>query len=99
MCASRADKDMFSNALDDLLVELGRTSPDAPVLVGLDANGRVGSQPSDAVGTVAPRKEDDNGMRMRSWMEAHTLAAYNTMVGDGAGIGLAIRARSTVLIM
>ena len=48
-----------------------------------DFNGEVGSVNSPAVGQWAPATENDGGMRLRQFAEAHQLVIASTFNGNG----------------
>ena len=49
----------------------------------IDANARIGSERSTAVGPLEPDEENDNGVRFRTFMDERRLVAINTFVGPG----------------
>ena len=53
------------------------------MLVGIDANARVGELQCDGIGPVAPAKENDNGARLREFLCETGLIAVNTFFDAG----------------
>ena len=57
--------------------------PHASIRLLADANGRVGSVPSAAVGNAGQEKENDGGQRMRALCEHFHLSLYNYFFNAG----------------
>ena len=62
-----------------------------PIVLGIDANGVVGSVGSESVGAVNASNESLNGMMLRSMCQAYNLKLVNTFM-DGARPGPAVPA-------
>ena len=63
--------------------DLRNKHPEAKLLMLVDANGRVGSVPSRAVGMCESVKENDGGSRLRAYCENFGLALTNTFTNAG----------------
>eukprot|EP00973_Karenia_brevis_P053477 7431373-Karenia_brevis.AAC.1 len=63
--------------------EVRARKPNAHIILGIDANARVGSVKSKSIGLSAPNKENDNGERFRIYLEAVDLYAINTFSDAG----------------
>ena len=59
-------------------------SPNAKIVVLLDANARVGSVAGPGLGGAQPDEENSNGELFRAFLEATSLAAANTYFEAGA---------------
>ena len=59
----------------------GRPKPRAELVASLDANGRVGSISSFAVGAVEPQEEDAGGELLHDFLGKCDLMAANTFDG------------------
>ena len=57
--------------------------PSATLVVGIDANARVGSAASPHIGHAAPDVENDNGACLRHFLDQLELFAHNTFVDAG----------------
>lgn len=81
--AEKADKDCFWN----MIIEASRRSVSmyhADFLVMLiDANARTGSNLSASIDPCHPATEDDNGCRLRLFLDECQMAALNTFSGGG----------------
>lgn len=77
------DKDAFWDELHHATATrlLGH-SADLPMLL-IDANARVGSVDSSAVGPCEPEHENDNGSRLHGYLAQNRLAAVNTFFDAG----------------
>lgn len=79
-----AARDLFYDAMDALIDAYRRRYRGAMRLLLLgDFNGRVGSVASPSVGPWAPEIENDGGMRLRQFAEAHQLCLASTFCGRG----------------
>eukprot|EP00973_Karenia_brevis_P014072 1912655-Karenia_brevis.AAC.1 len=76
-------KDAWWGILAETYRKLSSKYP-IPWVCLLDANGRVGSVSSPAVGPGAPERENENGTRLREFAEEHILSLANTY-GDNCG--------------
>ena len=70
----------FSDSLDTELTRATASTYDNMVLC-IDANARVGSHTSTAIGPCCPAMESENGMIFGSTLETHGLLAVNTFMG------------------
>ena len=61
----------------------GRPQPRAELVALIDANGRVGSIASQAVGPVEPQEEDAGGELLHDFLGKCGLLAANTFDGTG----------------
>ena len=73
-----AAKSSFYDTVWQTVRMLRGTYPTASLRILADANGRVGSVPSSAVGAVCAEKENDGGQRFQLLCEHYGLAMYNT---------------------
>ena len=80
--ASHEVKLEFWDSLDTELTRATASTYDNMVLC-IDANARVGSHTSTAIGPCCPAMESENGMILRSILEMHGLLALNTFM-DGS---------------
>ncbi len=69
-----AVKDSFWKLLDDTLSPIA----DWPILLGLDANARVGHDSHDGIGTFSGDIPSDNGYRFIDFISAHHLCLPST---------------------
>ena len=77
-------RDNFYDDADALISAYRRRYKSAMRLLLLgDFNGEVGSVNSPAVGQWAPATENDGGMRLRQFAEAHHLVIASTFNGNG----------------
>ena len=78
-------KQTFWKDLDLAVASLrGSLRRDALVFCLLDANAKVGSIPSQSLGTVGADEENDNGGRLRIFLEGQGMIALNTLTADAA---------------
>ena len=77
------DKDVFWADLDRTLHAAERNGAGTTILC-IDANARVGSVQSEAIGPAQPEPETDNGQRLRLLLDAHGLHACNTYAKAGS---------------
>ena len=63
---------------DDVAMKLRRKDPSIPLVVLADANGRMGSIESPALGTLDPDEEDTAGAGLRTLLEQQQLWAPST---------------------
>ena len=77
------DKDAFWDTVWQTVHTLQAAHPYASLRILADANGRVGSVASTAVGRCQPEIENDGGLRMRLLCEQFDLAIYNTFYPAG----------------
>ena len=80
--AEEVCKEAFWSSLRLLISAIGPGESNL-VLVGIDANARVGELQCDGIGSVAPAKENDNGTRLREFLCETGLAAVNTFYDAG----------------
>ena len=73
----KEQKDEFGSSLWSTVGAVMQRHPDAFWSFLLDANARVGSQCSDAIGPCFPEQENDNGSRPREFAERHHLVRVN----------------------
>ncbi|CAK0814249.1 unnamed protein product, partial [Prorocentrum cordatum] len=79
--ATRDDRLAFWSELTSTGLKLKARFPQACWVVTLDANGRVGSVPSPAIGTAGAVAENENGESMKGFAEELNLVAVNTFTG------------------
>ncbi len=78
-----ATRDRFYDELDKLVDSYRRRYGASLLLVFLgDFNGKLGSVSSPSVGNVDPEEENDGGMRLRQFAEAHQLIVANTFLSS-----------------
>ena len=76
--AERAAKDSLWEQLAAALAQMQLKFPLYELALSIDANARVGSIPSEAIGHSYKQTENDNGSRLRHFLEGSSLAAANT---------------------
>ena len=77
-CSSEATKETFWPILWHTTAELLQRYPSAFWLHALDANARVGSVRSTAIGRHHPERENDNGSRLRTYAEHFGFIVIST---------------------
>ena len=81
--APQADKDMFWDSIGDTLQLVRTKFPTTAVFVLIDANGRVGSVQSSAIGPREVDRENENGTLLRMLLEANSMKAANSFFDSG----------------
>ena len=81
--ATDACKEAFWSSLQRLISSLGPANSNL-VLVGIDANARVGELQCDGIGSKATEHENNNGARLREFLGESGLVAINTHFDAGA---------------
>ena len=76
--APEAERGAFWDELTSLALGLQEKYQRAAMRVAIDANGRAGSARSPRIGDVEPAQEDENGARLRSFLDDLSLFAVNT---------------------
>jgi exonuclease III len=75
-------KEAFWSSLQRVTSSLGSSDANL-VLIGIDANARVGELQCEGIGNVAPEDENDNGARLREFLCESGLIAINTFHDAG----------------
>ena len=81
--ADEACKEAFWSALRLLIAGIGPDESNL-VLVGIDANARVGEKECPGIGVVEPARENQNGARLREFLCETGLVAVNTYFSAGS---------------
>ena len=84
-CVDDAEQDRreFWEQLTAMTERMKRKWTNITLLLGIDANARVGSVRSQYIGTARPDRENANGTSFRHFLEATHIYAYNTYVDAG----------------
>jgi hypothetical protein len=77
------DRREFWEQLTAMTERMKRKWTNITLLLGIDANARVGSVRSQYIGTARPDRENANGTSFRHFLEATHIYAYNTYVDAG----------------
>ena len=75
-------KEAFWSSLQRVVSTLGPSESNI-VMIGIDANARVGELQCDGIGGVAPETENANGARLREFLCETRLVAINTFHNAG----------------
>ena len=81
--ADAADKDNFWDSLCEVISLISGKFNKYDIIMMIDANGRVGSIASRSVGLFNPSVENDNGRRLREFLEGNEMNAINTFYNTG----------------
>ena len=83
--APEVDKNDFYKKLEGSTRQLQRSKKVGVCTLLAHMNARVGSITSQSVGAYGSDNENDNGARMRMYLQCHGLCAANTMCANGCG--------------
>ena len=78
-----AEKDVFWDNLRHMARELFASRTEELNFLCIDANARAGANPSQFFGSLQPERENDNGMRFKSFLESAELFAITTFFEAG----------------